>query len=280
MHTTITATAGMSSLQKLSTVIRAVISKGTGIFISLWFERSKSAIRHTQKSLVEEEVPASHETKGIVDPLSGQTDESTGHGHQDCHLGDTVVDQTQHAGVDGVGDEQAARATLVQSTTDGNEQRGTDGTTNGQELNLSVSKTTLEVVLVLGDDAILDIDWAVGVNLVLVDALLAAELIKDTHLEGMLLYDLPLVRVCGDNGGREKGKDGRTGETVGARMGSYIPLRRNGVAPIDGEATDISPGLALSLCWLSNTRQARIGTKRLTNSRHSLIETRSVARSM
>ena len=102
-----------------------------------------------QESLVEEEVPPSHESPRIVDPSTGETDETTRHGHHDCHFGGTVVYEPEHNAVDSVGQEGASRSTLVQSTTDGNEQRRTDGTTNCQQLDLTVTKTPVEVIFVI-----------------------------------------------------------------------------------------------------------------------------------
>lgn len=113
-------------------------------------DRAKSGdFEGDQESLVEEEVPASHESPRIVDPSTGETNETTRHWHHDCHFGGTVVYEPEHNAVDSVGQEYASRSTLVQSTTDGNEQRRTDGTTNCQQLDLTVTKTSVEVIFVI-----------------------------------------------------------------------------------------------------------------------------------
>jgi hypothetical protein len=52
--------------------------------------------------------------------------------------------------------------------------------TNGKELDLTVSKVTLQSVLVVGDDAILDIVDGVGRDL-------DVSLVGDTHLESVQL---------------------------------------------------------------------------------------------
>lgn len=65
-----------------------------------------------------QEIPACHETKRIVDPMTGKTDETTRYGEGDGHLGDAVIDQTDDTGVESVGDEQIGGATLVESISD------------------------------------------------------------------------------------------------------------------------------------------------------------------
>lgn len=151
-----------------------------------------------QKSLVEEEVPSGHETvssvshavgvhqhhrfflpESIVDPFTSKTNEATRDGHEDRHFSDAVVDQTKHAGVERVGNEQTAGPTMVKTSTDRDEEGGTDRSTNGQQLNLSVAQAALEVVLVLGNDSMASVD-VVGVDLD-VNILLAAEIVQDTH---------------------------------------------------------------------------------------------------
>jgi hypothetical protein len=83
--------------------------------------------------------------------VTSQTNEATRYRICRRHLGDTVVYQTQEASIDGVGQEQTGRATLVQATTDTDEERSSDGTANGHELDLSVSETAVKVVGVLND---------------------------------------------------------------------------------------------------------------------------------
>ena len=81
----------------------------------------------------------------------------------DGHLRDAVVYQSQHASVDSICDEQAARSTLVQATANGDKQRSANATTDGNELNLTVVQAALEVVGILSDLAILEVDDVVAV---------------------------------------------------------------------------------------------------------------------
>lgn len=48
--------------------------------------------------------PTDHETQGLINPFTRHTDKPTGDRHVRAHLGLAVVDQSQHAGVDGVGE--------------------------------------------------------------------------------------------------------------------------------------------------------------------------------
>ena len=50
----------------------------------------------------------------------------------------------------------------MQAATDGDEERGTNATTDGDELNLTVVQAALEVVGVLGNLAILDVNGEGG----------------------------------------------------------------------------------------------------------------------
>ena len=87
--------------------------------------------------------------------MTSKTNEATRHRICRRHLGNAVVYQTQEAGVDGVGQEQAGWATLVETAADTDEERSSNGTANGHELDLSVSKTTVEVIGVLDDLALI-----------------------------------------------------------------------------------------------------------------------------
>ena len=96
-------------------------------------------------------VVTSHETKCIVDKVTRKTNEATGYRVCGCHLSDAVVHQTQEASVDRISEEQAGWATLVETATDTDEESGSNGAANGHELNLSVSKTAVEVISVLNN---------------------------------------------------------------------------------------------------------------------------------
>lgn len=45
-----------------------------------------------QEGFVEEEVPSGHESKGIVDPFTSKTNETTRDGHHGCHFSYAVID--------------------------------------------------------------------------------------------------------------------------------------------------------------------------------------------
>lgn len=102
-----------------------------------------------EDSFVKEEVPAGHETPGVVDPDSGVADERGVHGHEDGHLGHGVVYQGQHAGVRRVRNEQTARTTVVKGTADTDEQRRSDSPANGDEHDLAVTQVSLQAMIVV-----------------------------------------------------------------------------------------------------------------------------------
>jgi len=89
--------------------------------------------------------------KSVVDKVTSKTNEASRDRICCRHLSDTVVDQTKEASVDGVGKEQATRTALVETTADTDEEGSSNGAANGHELDLSVSKTTVEVIGVLDD---------------------------------------------------------------------------------------------------------------------------------
>ena len=96
-------------------------------------------------------VVTGHETKRVVDKVSSKTNKATGNRVCGCHFGDTVVHQTKEASVDRIREEQAGRAALVETAADTDEESGSNGAANGHELNLSVSETSVEVIIVLND---------------------------------------------------------------------------------------------------------------------------------
>jgi len=109
-------------------------------------------------------VVPSHEPKSIINKVSSKTDEATGNRICSRHLSNTVVHQTQEAGINRVGEEQAAGPALVETTADTDEEGGSNGAANGHELDLTVSKSSVEVVVVLDNVAIFVAvglrDWA------------------------------------------------------------------------------------------------------------------------
>lgn len=93
--------------------------------------------------------------KSVVDEVTSKTNEATRDRVCRRHLGNAVVDQTQEAGVDGVGQEQTSRTTLVETATDTDEESSSNGAANGHELDLSVSEAAVEVIGVLDNLALI-----------------------------------------------------------------------------------------------------------------------------
>jgi len=108
-----------------------------------------SNLKWNKQSLVEEEVPASDEAQGIIDPVSCQADKATRDGHVCVHLGDRVVDEGEDERVKGIGDQETAGAALCETASDGDEEGRTDGTTSGDELDLTVAKAPMEMAHVI-----------------------------------------------------------------------------------------------------------------------------------
>ncbi|KAI6749730.1 hypothetical protein HG531_006995 [Fusarium graminearum] len=101
-----------------------------------------------QKGLVEEEVPADHETESVVDPVASETDETTRNRHISVHFSDRVVGETEDHGVESCADEETSGATLGQTGTDTDEETGTDSASDGEELNLSVVESAMKTISV------------------------------------------------------------------------------------------------------------------------------------
>jgi hypothetical protein len=73
--------------------------------------------------------PTDHEAQSFVDPFTRHANETTGDRHIGTHFGLAVVDQSQHAGVDGIGEEEGAGAALEQTAGDRDEGCCSDGST-------------------------------------------------------------------------------------------------------------------------------------------------------
>lgn len=115
-----------------------------------------------KKAMNGQKVPSDHETKGVVHPFTSETDEATADGVRRCHLRNTVVHHSQKDRLDGEGQEQAPGSTIVQTSADTHEESSSDGASNGNELNLAVTKVTLKVVSVVRHHAFLHIVWAIA----------------------------------------------------------------------------------------------------------------------
>ena len=108
--------------------------------------RSQSSnLERNNKSLIKEEVPASDETEGIINPVTSQADKTTSNRHVCVHLSNRIVDESKDKRVKCEGDEKTARAALGETSTDGDEEGCSDGTTGGDKLDLTVVETSMEM---------------------------------------------------------------------------------------------------------------------------------------
>ena len=98
-----------------------------------------SDLKRDEECLVEEEVPAGHEAPGIVHPFTTETNEATRDRHKGRHFSHTVVNQREHTTVDCVRQEDTCWTAFVEGTADGDEERCTDRSTDGEELDLPAS---------------------------------------------------------------------------------------------------------------------------------------------
>lgn len=69
---------------------------------------------------------------------------------------------------------------MVETAADGDEESCSNRTSDGEQLDLTVAESSLEVVLVLGDDALGQI-CVVGVDLDVARLLAGLEVVEDTH---------------------------------------------------------------------------------------------------
>ena len=102
-----------------------------------------------EQGFIDEKVPANHETKGIVDKVTSETDETTRDGVENSHLGNRVVDEAEDQRIKGKCDEKTGGTALGETSTDTDEERGTDGATDGDELDLTVIQAALKAVSVV-----------------------------------------------------------------------------------------------------------------------------------
>lgn len=127
--------------------------RGTGLGDLVAPEREhkveRGHLERDQQRLVEEIVPADHETKSLVAPDARQADEAARHGHVGAHLRDRVIDKRHDAGVQRVGEEEAAGTALDEALADGHEEAGADGAADGDQLDLPVVQSPVQAVRVV-----------------------------------------------------------------------------------------------------------------------------------
>lgn len=114
-----------------------------------------------RKAVNGQKVPSDHKTKGLVHPFASETDETTTDGVCSSHLRDTVVHHSQEDRLNSEGEEQATGSTIVETSADTHEESSSNGTSNGNELNLAVTKVTLKVISVVSHHAFLHIVRAI-----------------------------------------------------------------------------------------------------------------------
>ena len=132
------------------------------------YQVQSSNLERYQECFVKEEVPAGHKAKGFVYPFTGHSNKTAGDGMKDGHFGDTIVDQAEEDAVKRVGEEQAQRATFLQAATNTHKQGSTDRASYRDELDLTVSKATLQLISIVSDKSFLDIDIMTSVGVVIV----------------------------------------------------------------------------------------------------------------
>lgn len=130
-----------------------------------------------------QKVPSDHKAKGLVNPFAGETNEAATDGIGSGHLGEAVIHHGQEHRLNRVRKEQAARTTGIETSTNTDEKSSSNGTTNGNELDLAVTEVTLEVIGIVGHQTFLDILGSV--------ARLEPHSVQDT---GVLV--LVLIRKC------------------------------------------------------------------------------------
>lgn len=144
----------------------------------------RSNFERDQEGFVDKEVPACHERQRLVYEFASKSNKSSRQGIQNSHLSNAIVDEAKHDTLGHVRNKQAARATFVQTSTDRNEERSTDRASDGDELDLAVVQSAMQMVSVLRDLAILGGDNVVVVRRrsgVLVDLLLRRLLVPERH---------------------------------------------------------------------------------------------------
>ena len=104
-----------------------------------------------------QEIPSNHEAKCVVHPFSSQSNETTTDWKCRAHFCDRIVDHSQHTTLDGVGNKQAASTSMVETGPNAHEQGCTNGSSDGDELDLAIVKVTLKLVGVAGQHPLRDL---------------------------------------------------------------------------------------------------------------------------
>lgn len=108
-------------------------------------------LKGDEERLIKEEVPPRHKTHSIVNKVASQTNKTARDRVQSNHLGYGVVDQSEDARIEEEGEEETGRTTLGKASTNTDEESGTNGTTNGNQLDLAVVEATMQTVGIVGN---------------------------------------------------------------------------------------------------------------------------------
>lgn len=132
-------------------------------------------------------VPAGGKGKGGIDEaLDKVGDGDAAHGQESDHFGKTVHDGPDNGHHEDVGHEEWRGAALAEDGTGTDKETGTDGTTEGEELNVSTLETALELVMLVGEVEFGGLGGLGGLDVEVVAVAGAMALVRDffLHVEG------------------------------------------------------------------------------------------------
>lgn len=105
-------------------------------------------LKWNQDCFEQKEVPPDHESPSFVDPDIGVLNKGCADGHEDGHLGESVVHQGEDDGLQDEGNQQTACSSMQQTIADCDEERCPNGATDGKELYLARFQMALQRCLV------------------------------------------------------------------------------------------------------------------------------------
>ncbi|KAK9802128.1 hypothetical protein SCARD494_00061 [Seiridium cardinale] len=123
-------------------------SRNRGIVTPVWKNQYRGRnFERDKKSFVDEKVLAGREAEGLIDPFARHSDKSARRRLKDSHLSYAVIDKAHDRGIDSIREEQTTRASGNEAVGDAYERCRTNGPTDGNELNLSIAKVTLQLIV-------------------------------------------------------------------------------------------------------------------------------------
>lgn len=132
------------------------------------------------------------------------SDKTSADRHVSSHLSHSVIHECNHAGVSRIREQETKRAALIEGTSDTNEQRCTNGSTNSNELDLTISKMALEIIGVISYRTMLDVIAVVGFANELARVLLlgGSHGCKGSCRAGSVAWDGCRLRTCRSGSGQ------------------------------------------------------------------------------